>query len=295
MMLAKFRNHYPQGSLISELVEIDRGLYIVKVSIQIQDRILATALAGADRVETAEDAARERAIAALVLDNHQPISPPINSVASPTVAPLSPQSIQPVFTGEHQSPQAPSPVGGVTVTSDSQDNTKSNHTVNHTKVVNFAEDQSEIPPQPSISQQTISPPLILESPAAQLPLDSGVNQTTQPEIQPVADHSNLFGDTSVPEASAITAVNEDSQNEGSKIFPELSAPNANSVSQTEIGEIDFNEIKQKTDIEIKRLGWTKDDGRNFLKSRYGKRSRLHLTDEQLLEFLHHLENLPNPN
>ena len=59
-------------------------------------------------------------------------------------------------------------------------------------------------------------------------------------------------------------------------------------------EIDFNKIKHQTDIEIKRLGWTKEDGRNFLKSHYGKRTRLHLTDEQLLEFLRYLQSLPTP-
>jgi hypothetical protein len=57
--------------------------------------------------------------------------------------------------------------------------------------------------------------------------------------------------------------------------------------------MDFNDIKRKTDIEIKRLGWSSAQGREFLMSRYGKRSRLELTDEQLLEFLRYLETLPN--
>ena len=69
MMLAKFRKQYPQGSLVGELVKIDRGTYIVKVLLQADGVVLATALAGADTVEAAEDAARERAIAALMLDS----------------------------------------------------------------------------------------------------------------------------------------------------------------------------------------------------------------------------------
>ena len=55
--------------------------------------------------------------------------------------------------------------------------------------------------------------------------------------------------------------------------------------------LNFNEIKKLTDIEMKRLGWTKDIGRDYLKKKYGKRSRLHLTDEQLLDFLNHLQSL----
>lgn len=55
--------------------------------------------------------------------------------------------------------------------------------------------------------------------------------------------------------------------------------------------LDFNEIKRLTDIEIKRLGWKKDQGRNYLMKKYGKRSRLHLTDRQLLDFLIDLRSL----
>ncbi len=67
-MLTQFRHHYPQGSLISELIDIDRGLYLVKVSVAVEGVVLATGLAGENTIELAEDAARERAIAALVLD-----------------------------------------------------------------------------------------------------------------------------------------------------------------------------------------------------------------------------------
>ena len=76
MTLAKFRHQYPQGSLVSELVEIDRGTYIVKALVQIDNLILATALAGGSTVEAAEDAAKERAIATLCLDRQPNIASP---------------------------------------------------------------------------------------------------------------------------------------------------------------------------------------------------------------------------
>jgi hypothetical protein len=47
-------------------------------------------------------------------------------------------------------------------------------------------------------------------------------------------------------------------------------------------------------MELKRLGWTSEQGRNYLLQTYGKRSRQLLSDEELLEFVQHLENLPNP-
>ena len=54
--------------------------------------------------------------------------------------------------------------------------------------------------------------------------------------------------------------------------------------------LDFQTIKRLTDIEIKRLDLKKEQGRNYLMKKYGKPSRLHLTDGQLLDFLIHLQS-----
>ncbi|MGD1918204.1 MAG: hypothetical protein ACFCAD_04560 [Pleurocapsa sp.] len=54
---------------------------------------------------------------------------------------------------------------------------------------------------------------------------------------------------------------------------------------------DFNEIKKQTDWEMKRLGITKGQGRQYLKQHYGKRSRLQLTDKELLDFLYLLRSM----
>lgn len=45
-------------------------------------------------------------------------------------------------------------------------------------------------------------------------------------------------------------------------------------------------------VEMKRLGWTTIQGREYLKQRYGKRSRQELNDSELLDFLAHLELQP---
>ena len=54
--------------------------------------------------------------------------------------------------------------------------------------------------------------------------------------------------------------------------------------------LDFHTTKQLMDVEIKRLGLKKEQGRNYLMKKYGKRSRLQLTDGQLLDFLSHLQS-----
>jgi hypothetical protein len=58
--------------------------------------------------------------------------------------------------------------------------------------------------------------------------------------------------------------------------------------------IDFTDILRQTDAEIKRLGWTKQEGKFYLRKTYGKRSRQLLRDEELLDFLHYLQEQPTP-
>jgi len=54
---------------------------------------------------------------------------------------------------------------------------------------------------------------------------------------------------------------------------------------------DDSDLMMKTTVEIRRLGWSTEQGRHHLESTYGKRSRQHLTREELLDFLQYLETL----
>ncbi len=238
-MLAKFRHRYPQGSLVSELVEIDRGTYIVKALVQVNNIVLATALAGADTVEAAEDAAKERAIATLFLDSHLasiPASPPEASVNPP----LEQKGSEP------------------------------------TKIANFSQPKSKVSPSISVVEDPL--------PAPSIPQVLEPELNPEPELKDLAPAANnLFGDTFTAEIPATASTPDNNSNNS-----------LHSNSAAELDAMDFHEIKQKTDIEIRRLGWSKDQGMEFLMSHYGKRSRLHLTDEQLLEFLRYLEKLPSP-
>ena len=55
--------------------------------------------------------------------------------------------------------------------------------------------------------------------------------------------------------------------------------------------VNLSDVIAQTDVELRRLGWSVADGREYLESTYGKRSRHDLTDEELLAFLLHLESL----
>ena len=246
MMLAKFRQRYPQGSLVSELIEIDRGFYLVKVSIQIEQIVLATGLAGASTIEAAEDSARERAIAAVL--NDDPTSQNNSRVNTATTISDNTSSTEPILT-KVSSETEPEP---------------------EPQIVNFSEASSEA----DEPEEQTTPNPIPEPIPDPVDLESEIESTPQP---------NLFSGTT--SSTQIPLIEQE--------FNSVARSNG-TIATANFEEMDFNEIKQKTDIEIKRLGWTKDDGREFLKSRYGKRSRLHLTDEQLLEFLGYLEKQPTP-
>lgn len=279
-MLAKFRHRYPQGSLVSELVQIDRGVYIVKALVQIDGIVLATALASADTVENAEDAARARAIAALCLDSNSSPNSMNSAIANTTHdAPIFPEAKAESDSSPLIKPQ---PLNDATIVNFSKSQSEvSSHSKPLPKTAEMAE---QVVPQRVSSQDAMVSNSLVESSSSSV--DNIPEQVNQPVPAPSIS-SNLFADTSSAEIPDEVALYE-------KNVERTHSDNDFASSSSEMAAMDFNEIKQKTDIEIKRLSWTKDQGKEFLMSHYGKKSRLHLTDEQLLEFLRYLEKLPNP-
>lgn len=271
-MLAEFRARYPQGSLLSELIDIDRGLYLVKVAVQVEGITLANGLAAAEKLELAEDRARERAISALGLE----IEPKqIQKIEEPVLATVTP-SERAIENGTK-----------AIIDAEERDN-------------NSSVDQVVLPrtPHPAIEQMaTSSEPA---TPTINAPLSVPKQQDALPDLNVASEQEQEQGIDDTPDTNQGTLFAGTYNSQSTEVESVLDLPNptatisSESDTTTEIVEMDFNKIKHQTDIEIKRLGWTRDDGRNFLQSHYGKRSRLHLTDEELLEFLHYLESLPTP-
>ena len=249
-MLTQFRTRYPHGSLISELITIDRGQYVVKVTLQVDGIILSTGLAAAERVETAEDRARERALLALALDNNAKLTDSGVDTANHSHRLI-----------KQSSPEEPTPSKQLSAAIKEDDRVKP-LTVN----------------TPSVAS-TVSP---VET------IDSGVNNhfaessNSSPQEIDKTDFKSSSNDLS---SSAVSSTNPEPL--------ETSIPEVPTTQTLETAEFDFNEIKNRTDVEIKRLGWTKEQGRDFLLQTYGKRSRLHLTDQELMDFLYYLESQPS--
>ncbi|MEN9265891.1 MAG: hypothetical protein Q6K99_06610 [Thermostichales cyanobacterium BF4_bins_65] len=61
-MLSQFRDTYPMGSIVTDLVRVEEGIFIVRAQVIVNTITLGTGLAGASRIEEAEEAALKRAL-----------------------------------------------------------------------------------------------------------------------------------------------------------------------------------------------------------------------------------------
>ena len=241
-MLQKLRQRYPQVALISELVQIDHGKYIVRAIIEIEGKTVVTGLAAADTVEIAEDRARERALLLLEAENTpdlqlvEKVSP--NNISLPSDLPKTVPSTK-----------------------------KSTKTA---KVTEIPRPEAKI--EPELPQVKDIPPAKIEPelpPVKDIPL---------PEPEPLllemeTDNYSLLSE--LPEEASLTE-EEPPEPEPVVVIPE---------------EIDYSVLKTKIDVEMKRLAWTTEKGREYLISTYGKKSRLLLTNEELLEFYNYLSSI----
>jgi hypothetical protein len=71
----------------------------------------------------------------------------------------------------------------------------------------------------------------------------------------------------------------------------LTPPSTPTPEEIEAPPHDFNTIMATIDVEMKRLSWTKEQGRDYLRTTYGKTSRVQLTDEEILSFLDYLKSV----
>jgi hypothetical protein len=255
-MFQKLRQRYPQASLISELVQIDHGKYIVKVSVEIEGKTVVTGLAAADTVEIAEDRARERALLLLEAES----TPNLQLVEK-----VSPNNVSVVE-------DLPKPVASAKKSAKTAKVTEMPRP--ETKI------EPELPPVQAIPVAKIEPelPLIQEIPMAKIePELPPVEEISLPEPEPLLlemepDNYPLLSE--LPEEPSFTE-EEPSEPVPVPVIPE---------------EIDYSVLKTKIDVEMKRLAWTTEKGREYLISTYGKKSRLLLTNEELLEFYQYLSS-----
>ncbi|NEQ19549.1 MAG: hypothetical protein F6K28_07975 [Microcoleus sp. SIO2G3] len=259
-MLAQFRSKYPEGNLISELVQIYHGKYIVRASVQIDGVTRATGMAAAETLEEAEDQARNRALVVLGIT-----SSPEESV---------------VVSGEPTNQVKPTPTFPINQVNDT-----------YSPVNSFP--QTEVTPAPPAVSSVIAK-----------------NDTKNQELIerfPTHDKQETEFDTQLENFGIISG------NQENNTTPEISPSNvtpfgsrsyttpedfgtqtATTKKKKKSEPVDQSDDIAKIGVEMQRLGWTTDQGRDYLIKTYGKRSRHLLSDDELHDFLRYLESQPTP-
>jgi hypothetical protein len=263
-LFAQLRSHFPTGALISELVQVHEGQFVVRVLVQVGNTTLATGMAAADRVEVAEDRARVRAMEVLGI-----------APASVTSAPASPPpTVSSAFEVQaHLMAEAPSEPTYADV-----------DTLKNVALPSFEPQETEekAPPKTASGRRKKdSPEKSTSTPIAGEMLSSFPSldlPAAPPEPAPVEEieyaytadfEADLPNETAEPEKVTVPDV---------------------AFSST---PIDLSDAIAQIGTEIERIGWTKKQGSTYLQQTYGKKTRAELTEDELLEFLHYLKALPS--
>ncbi len=278
-MLAQFQSLYPNGSLTSELVQIFQGKYIVRASVQIEGVTRATGMSAAETVEAAEDQARIRALTVLGITDAPQASVSASASASAIASPV--QQVQ-----IHPTPSAPTynPIKNEDFSSKNWSITN-NHD-DSKDLLNSSPAKTETPTNSKINTHNpdFSPSLPntyqepeFEPPIEDLPLLS----PKQPELPTLPEVTNTnvtpFTPRSYNPQENVTSISGGTGKKKKKAEP-----------------VDLSDVIAKTDVELQRLGWTPEQGREYLIKTYGKRGRTLLTEEELHSFLKYLESQPDP-
>ncbi len=310
-MIDRFRTLYPQGSLIGELVKIDCGKYIVRALVQVDGVTLATGLAAADRLEVAEDRARQRALELLDLDS--PATNFTKSTPSPSFqggVPLT-RSLESETTRQQTilDPSEKSFVTSVSTQASQKeiarfekpksvvDEEFISHNYSSVTSDNDVEEESSEEQTSSwfdatedVTEQESENAIAIEDSKSPITQKNGFTSTPPPEIQ-----TTLFDESFNSNLSEIDEENE--RLLAQKNFEDKAIEDSKTITSDDFDSEPFDaiNIKAETDIELKRLGWTSQEGRDFLVQNYGKRSRTFLTDEELKDFLKYLRSQPTPS
>jgi hypothetical protein len=252
-MLAAFRQHYPQGGLVSELLRIHDGLYIVRAAVVVENQTLATGLAAHGVLETAEDTASVRALSHIGLAGLGDAAGTLRLAGPPPDSPMA-----------NSSSKAPQPAPSVaSPTVDMADGVVPS-VADPLPSLNFGLDTVDLEPEIYAAHT-----LTAVGPAPEL--------ASPPKA---VTHSNLMSVEPLAEEAPV--------------IPLPFETDLLSLEGIPTPSIDLSDIIAQTDVELQRLGWNVNQGREFLEKTYGKRSRHDLTDEELLEFLLFLETQPTP-
>ena len=305
-LLTDFKARYPMGAIVAEFLTIHQDSYVVRALAQSGGITLASGMASAPAIEAAEDRAKIRALEALgirVASFDLPLASLADESGGTAIVPLE----LPLLS---QSAAAPFSQHAAVSTSPSLE-------------LDFAarqpiSDPISTPISTPISEPLLSFPLVDRAPEL-LPepivasegysfsSDAGVEQLSPevlpelppplPEPLPEEPDSPSPGFLSEPPAAKPSKTKRKA--DSASISPAPPAAETPEEPAKELTKEPSNEPNDRSNeiarisVEMKRLGWTTEQGRRHLKETYGKRSRQELNDSELMNFLSFLESQPS--
>ncbi len=267
----QFQSRYPMGALVSELLQIQDGKFIVRVLAQVGGVTVSSGLSSAYSPEMAEDQARLRALEVLGV-----FFAPATTTQEVKAELISPargfaQTHQPQFQPQPQPQFQP------------QYQFQPQRQMSGAYYPEMASSEAE-PEMVSQSYQAVEQPSLNFSSTSLDDEHLIFNGSDPNSMAPIAS-------SGTPAVSPKRSPQPDSARTGS------SSANSSTKSKTAKSAplVDLSDIIAQTSVEIKRLRWTEAQGRQYLQKAYGKRSRQQLTDAELLDFLQFLEVQPSPS
>lgn len=263
LLFTQLQQRYPAASLITELLQADADRAIVRALVQVGGITLVTSMATAASVEQAEDRARFRVLELLGIRpgvvGLPALSQPFSSrePLPPLPSLATPEVAYPLPTPNSEPVSLP----------------LSN-------------------PEYSFSKPLMPTPVSLPEPEEVAaiepiaPADPELETGVEPEAPELDDGPGL----SPPPPKPRRAANR------KEAPPEVSVTTdiPEEPASVQVDVLDLTELIVQIDQEMARVSWTKEEGRNYLKRTYGKRSRQQLTDDELHDFLIYLKTLPTP-
>lgn len=317
-LLSKFQAHYPMGSLCAELLTIHQGQYIVRSIVQSAGMTLATAMATASDIETAEDRAKTRVLETigLTLPAAMPLPTPSLSPTSvdpsksswPDAKPNVTKSLHPLpLSSEAPQPNRSSFQQPTSVTDSSLTEIEQSQAASQAEAIDLNPislpplSSLASPPEENPSPTEVRDRLAFHAEGATMPHSTSATARSASSLG-----TSRLTDTASPVTESLTSITMESTVELPKDAPKPSAKPEKVSKRKESPEVqptptpssselgDRSEEIMKIGIEMKRLGWSMEQGREYLKRTYGKRSRQELDDAELLDFLHYLERQLSP-
>jgi hypothetical protein len=272
-------------------VQIFQGKYIVRASVQVEGVTRATGLAAAETVEAAEDQARTRALLVLGIANA-----PQESVALSST-PISETQIK--------------PTSSTNSSGQDKDFLSSQWSVVSGKEISPPPlNERNIKPEP-ITTDYVNAPAVSQK--LELTTDKGNVNTSDTYSQDLGKEFRVANreipfDTPVETLEIISGNQAENQPllgiSASNVTPftprnynpqeDAAVPTSTGRKKKKSEPVDLSDVIAKTDVELQRLGWTPEQGREHLIKTYGKRGRTLLTEDELHGFLQYLQSQPDP-